>query len=266
MIRAFIRKDLPGRAGFSAAAAAALLALVAPADSQEPGTGPDGLDAFIGEYRHSTVTLAGKSRRSVATIARRGEGFVIAWQEDEGNLFGGIGLSLDGVFGAAYTEALSGQFRGSFVVAYRIAGGRLEGVRMSHGDGQPSVRETLQGPPGLGGRYDIVQGDDGAAGHLEIARRGDTYQMSWHMADGTYDGAGLRIGDVLIAGFARGFAPAIVAYCADAHVLTGLATYGHSGIVTPDRLVQSGTDGNAAEPSQRCRDAIARWNPSLAGQ
>ena len=256
-------------AGLRALVAAVLLAAA-------PRASGDGLDAadsaataapdaLIGDYRHSTLTLAGKARRSVATIARRGDGYAIAWQEDEGNLFGGIGLSLDGVFGAAYTEALSGEFRGSFVAAYRIAGGTLEGGRLSHGAPQQLVRETLQGPPGLAGRYDIVGADSLVAGSVEITRQGDTYQMIWHALDQTYEGVGLRIGDVLIAGFARGFAPALVAYCADAHVLTGLATYGHSGTVTPDRLVQAGTDGNtaAAEPSTRCRAAIDKWNPSL---
>ncbi|HNB25374.1 MAG TPA: hypothetical protein PLR41_00305 [Alphaproteobacteria bacterium] len=244
---------------------AALGAMLPAAPARPEGSLADSPDTLVGEYRHSTLTLAGQARRSVATIARRGEGFAIAWQEDEGNLFGGIGLSLDGVFGAAYTEALSGEFRGSFVAAYRIAGGTLEGVRLPHGAPQPLVRERLQGAPGLQGRYDIVGGDGGSPGSVEITRQGDTYQMIWQAPDQTYEGVGLRIGDVLVAGFARGFAPALVAYCADAHVLTGLATYGHAGTVTPDRLVQAGTDGNtaAAEPSTRCRAAIDKWNPSL---
>ncbi len=247
----------------------ALGATLPAAPARPEGSLADSPDALIGDYRHSTLTLAGKARRSVATIARRGEGFAIAWQEDEGNLFGGIGLSLDGVFGAAYTEALSGEFRGSFVAAYRIAGGTLEGVRLPHGAPQPLVREMLRGAPGLEGRYDIVGGEGGdlveGAGSLEITHQGDTYQLVWRAPDQIYEGVGLRIGDVLIAGFARGFAPALVAYCADAHVLTGLATYGHSGTVTPDRLVRAGTDGNsaAAEPSTRCRAAIDKWNPSL---
>lgn len=233
---------------------------VASARSEDiPAVSPDTL---IGEYRHSTVTLSGKARNSVATIARRGEGFAIAWQEDEGNLFGGIGLSLDGVFGAAYTEALSGTFRGSGIVAYRIAGGRLEGIRLPYGDGKRLLREALAGPADLNGRFDVVEG---AAGFVEIARRGDAYEMTWQMAEQVYEGVGLRVGDVLIAGYARGFAPAVVAYCVDPHVLTGLATYGHSGTVTPDRLVPAGIDGNGddATPSEHCRSAIAAWNPSL---
>lgn len=261
-------------AGLRALVAAVLLAAPPRAFGDGPSTAdpdmsnspaPAARDTLVGEYRHSTLTLAGKVRRSVATIARRGDGFAIAWQEDEGNLFGGIGLSLDGVFGAAYTEALSGEFRGSFVAAYRIAGGTLEGGRLPHGAPQQLVRETLRGGPGLAGRYDIVGGDGASAGSVEIARLGDTYQMVWRAPDQTYEGVGLRIGDVLIAGFARDFAPALVAYCADPHVLTGLATYGHSGTVTPDRLVQAGTDGNtaAAQPSTRCRTAIGKWNPSL---
>ncbi len=243
-------------------ALAALVAALPATPALPEGSLADQPDSLVGDYRHSTVTLSGKARRSVATITRHGDGFAIAWQEDEGNLFGGIGLSLDGVFGAAYTEALNGVFRGSFVAAYRIDGGKLEGVRLGR---ERMARETLLGPPGLSGRYDIQHSESGATGHLEIARRGDTYQITWHAADETFDGAGLRVGDVLIAGFARGFAPAIVAYCADAHVLTGLATYGHSGTVTPDRLVQSGTEGNAidAMPSERCRNAIETWNPTL---
>lgn len=246
-------------------ALAALITALPAAPALPEGGLADSPDALIGEYRHSTVTLSGKARRSVATITRHGDGFAIAWQEDEGNLFGGIGLSLEGVFGAAYTEALNGVFRGSFVAAYRIDGGTLEGLRMARGGREQIARETLQGAPGLEGRYDILRSDAGAAGHIEIARQGDTYQITWHTAEETYDGAGLRVGDVLIAGFARGFAPAIVAYCADAHVLTGLATYGHSGTVTPDRLVQSGMDGDASDamPSERCRNAIETWNPSL---
>src|SRR5919109_139717 len=89
----------------------------------DESSAPAGAATLVGEYRHSTVTPAGKVRRSVATIAARGAGLSVAWEEDEGNLFGGIGVSLDGVFGAAYTEALDGSFRGAGVLAYRITGG-----------------------------------------------------------------------------------------------------------------------------------------------
>lgn len=241
-----------------------------------PGAGtadeaPGAANGLAGEYRHSAAASAGKTRRSVATISERAAGLGIAWQEDEGNLFGGIGVRLDGVFGAAYTEALNGAFRGSGVVAYRIQDGTLEGLRLPAGAGQ-FIAETLQGPPVLAGRYDIVRSVDAGgatyhSGYVEIERRGDTYQMTWFTPERSFEGVGLRIGDVLVAGYAKGFAPGLVAYCIDGAVLTGVSTYGHSGTIGADRLLRAGTDGNdaAAQPSDDCRAAIDQWNPSLRG-
>ena len=247
---------------------------------QASGDGPDAAGdaaavaarkALVGEYRHSAVSPAGKTRRSVATIAARGAGLSVMWEEDEGNLFGGIGVSLDGVFGAAYTEALDGSFRGEGVLAYRIQGGTLDGVRLPYesADGV-LVHETLQGSPMLEGRYDIARsldarGETYHSGYVEIVHLGDTYQMTWYTPERSHEGVGLRIGDVLVAGYARGFAPGVIAYCADADLLTGIATYGHTGKIGEDRMKRANA-GNAkanAEPSDHCRDAIAKWNPSL---
>lgn len=227
-------------------------------------------NALVGEYRHSTVTPAGKTRRSVATIASRGAGLSIMWEEDEGNLFGGIGVSLDGVFGAAYTEALDGSFRGAGVLAYRIQGGTLDGVRLPRdsADGE-LIRETLDGPPTLDGRYVIVRSVDthGAtyhSGYVEIVRRGDTYQMTWYTPAHSYDGVGLRVGDVLVAGYARGFAPGLIAYCADQGLLTGVGTYGQVGTVGADSMKRVNAGKSVSvEPSAHCRDAVDKWNPSL---
>jgi hypothetical protein len=256
-----------------ALAAIAISFLAAQASSDEPGASgaPAGTAALVGEYRHSTVTPAGKVRRSVATIAVRGAGLSVAWEEDEGNLFGGIGVSLDGVFGAAYTEALDGSFRGAGVLAYRIQGGTLEGVRLpsDSADGM-LIQETLEGSPALEGRYAIARSLDahGAtyhSGYVKIVRRGDTYQMTWYTPLHSYDGVGLRVGDVLVAGYARGFAPGLIAYCADRGLLTGVGTYGQVGTVGADRMtrVNGGTSGAGVEPSAHCRAAIETWNPSL---
>ena len=257
---------LCGRAGLRIMAAALVLAADAGMADEEPGA-PNG--ALTGEYRHSAAAHAGKIRRSVATISAREAGLSIAWQEDEGNLFGGIGLRIDSVFGAAYTEALNGAFRGSGVLAYRIQDGTLEGLRLPAGSGQ-IVEETLQGSPALEGRYDIVRSlaADGTtyhSGHVEIEHRGDTYQMTWFTPERSFEGVGLRIGDVLVAGYAKGFAPGLVAYCIDGDVLTGISTYGHSGTIGADRLLRAGTDGSdaSAQPSDYCRAAIDTWNPSL---
>lgn len=261
------------RACFRGLTAIAALAITARASGDGPDLATADRDSLVGEYRHSAISNAGKTRRSVATIAARGAGLSLAWQEDEGNLFGGIGISLDGVLGAAYTEALNGAFRGSGVVAYRIKDGTLEGVRLPYAaaDGQ-LVQETLQGSPALAGRYAIVRSIDGDgatyhSGYVEIEHRGDTYQMIWYTPERSYEGVGLRIGDVLVAGYAKGFAPGILAYCADRNVLTGIATYGHVGTIRADRMTRGGTDSDSAdaEPSAHCRDAIAKWNPSLTG-
>jgi len=226
---------------------------------------------LVGEYRHSTVTPAGKVRRSVATIVAHGAGLSVAWEEDEGNLFGGLGLGLDDVFGAAYTEALDGSFRGAGVLAYRIHGGTLEGVRLPSDSADGAlIQETLEGSPALEGRYAIARSLDarGAtyhSGYVEIVRRGDTYQMTWYTPQHSYDGVGLRVGDVLVAGYARGFAPGLIAYCADQGLLTGVVTYGQVGTVGADRMtrVNDSRSKPSAEPSAHCRAAVEKWNPSL---
>ena len=228
-------------------------------------------DALVGQYRHSSVFVAGETRRSVASIARRGSGYSIVWEEDDGNLFGGVGIVLDGVLGAAYTEALNGSFRGKGVLAYRISGGTLDGVRLpSDAPKGLLIQETLEGSPALEGRYAIARSLDADgrayhAGYVEIVRRGDTYQMTWFTPARSYEGVGLRVGDVLVASYGNGFAPGIIAYCADEGLLTGVGTYGHVGTVGADRMVRANNGGSAAgpEPSARCRDAIERWNPSL---
>jgi hypothetical protein len=224
--------------------------------------------ALAGQYRHSMVIAAGKSRHSVATIAPRGDGFSIAWEEDDGNLFGGIAVAVDGVLGAAYTEALNGSYRGKGVLAYRISGGTLDGVRLPS-DSATLVQETLEGPPALEGRYAIARSLDADgrpyhAGFVEIVRQGDTYQMTWFTPERSYEGVGLRVGDVLVASYGNGFAPGIIAYCADEGLLTGVGTYGHVGTVGADLMIRVHEDGAgpSGETSPRCREAIERWNPS----
>ncbi len=255
------------RWAFAAAATLSVVGNVS-GDSAEPGTN-GAADALVGQYRHSTVFTAGKTRHSVATIALRGAGFSIAWEEDDGNLFGGIAVAVDGVLGAAYTEALNGSYRGKGVLAYRISSGRLDGVRMPS-DSATLIQETLEGPPALEGRYAIARSLDSEGhtyhtGFVEIVRQGDTYQMTWCTPARSYEGVGLRVGNVLVASYGSGFAPGIIAYCADEGLLTGVGTYGHVGTVGADRMIRVNERGGASglETSPRCRDAIERWNPSL---
>jgi hypothetical protein len=249
-----------------ALAASVLLPVAGDAAGDSPAGTADRA-ALVGQYRHSTVFAAGNTRRSVATIAPRGEGFSIAWEEDDGNLFGGVAVAVDGILGAAYTEALNGAYRGKGVLAYRISGGTLDGVRLPS-DGAELIQETLEGSPALEGRYAIArsQGADGRtyhSGFVEIVRQGDTYQMTWYTPARSYEGVGLRVGDVLVASYGDGFAPGVIAYCADQGLLTGVGTYGHIGTVGADHMIRANAGGASAETSQRCRDAIDRWNPSL---
>ena len=263
-----------GRHGWlkRALAAAAILSIAGNVSGDNPPSGttaPADHNALVGQYRHSTVFTAGKIRRSVAIIASRRAGFSIAWEEDDGNLFGGIAVAIDGVVGAAYTEALNGAYRGKGVLAYRISGGMLDGVRLPSDAAEGTlIQETLEGPAALEGRYAIVRSldPDGRtyhSGFVEIVRHGDTYQMTWYTPTRSYEGVGLRVGDVLVASYGNGFAPGIIAYCADEGLLTGVGTYGHVGTVGADLMIRVNAGGTGGETSQRCRDAIERWNPSL---
>jgi hypothetical protein len=264
-----------GWRGWALAAAAALLvAADASGDGSDAPAGAAELvdrDALIGQYRHSMAFVSGKIRHSVATIAARGAGFSVAWEEDEGNLFGGIAVRLDGVLGAAYTEALNGSYRGQGVLAYRISGGTLDGVRLPADSADGAlILEKLEGSPTLEGRYTIARSLDAGgrthhSGYVDIVRDGDTYQMTWYTPARSYEGVGLRVGDVLVASYGNGFAPGIIAYCADEGLLTGVGTYGHVGTVGADSMIRVGNGGapTGAEASTRCRDAIDRWNPSL---
>lgn len=252
-----------------ALAAAAVLSVAGDVSGDGPKSGPTGSITLAGQYRHSTVFMAGQMRHSVATIAPRAAGFSVSWEEDDGNLFGGVAVAIDGILGAAYTEALNGSYRGEGVLAYRISGGTLDGVRLPAGSAT-LIQETLEGPPVLEGRYAIARSldADGRAHHsgfVEIVRRGDTYQMTWYTPARSYEGVGLRVGDVLVASYGNGFAPGIIAYCADEGLLSGVGTYGHVGTIGADRMVRADNGGSAdgAKPSLRCREAVERWNPSL---
>src|SRR5687767_6623946 len=59
------------------------VALSVVAGTAGDSSGSDALDSLVGQYRHSSVFTAGETRRSVASIARRGSGFSIAWEEDD---------------------------------------------------------------------------------------------------------------------------------------------------------------------------------------
>jgi hypothetical protein len=102
----------------------------------------------------------------------------------------------------------------------------------------------LRGSPGLAGQYEIVHGEspDGAtySGTVQMARQGRIHDMRWYLPDLAYVGRGIRVGDLLVVGYARGKAPGIVAYCMTSENGNGVWSYGEARGLGKEVISRSG--------------------------
>ena len=202
---------------------------------------------LAGTYDAAGKTAEGTAYSGQVRIDPKGKGFRLAWVLDSGERYRGLGLRLDGILGSAYwpdDEA----FEGAGIVVYRIDGGLLEGIWMPHGGPSDLLgEEALLGPASLDGRFDIVLGFNPGGrsqytGHVEIERRGETYHFHWYTPVDSYLGNGIRIGNIMVVGYALGRAPGTVAYCVRGAELDGLWAYGTSSRLGREVLhPQSGT-------------------------
>jgi hypothetical protein len=199
-----------------------------------------------GDYDVAGRTLHGRAYTGEVRIAPHGKGYAIAWRLDEGDTYRGMALKVDNVLGAVYWSERD-DFRGRGLVVYRIVEGGLEGIWLPvDADGRATGRENLKGSPDLTGDYEITLGEnpDGLTnydGHVHMERHGDVVQLAWYTPQLSYVGNGVRIGDLLVVGYALQRAPGTIGYCVERSGLHGFWTYGDEAALAHEMLKRHAT-------------------------
>jgi hypothetical protein len=204
-----------------------------------------------GDYDAQGRSAQGQAYQGAVRIAPLGQGYGIAWRLAGGDTYRGVALKVDSVLGAVYWSDRQ-RLDGVGIVLYRIDGGELQGLWMpARADATVIGRENLKGSPDLAGRYQITLGENpdnmtNYDGHVEIARQGDTYRLEWFTPDLSAVGNGIRLGDILVVGYAVGQAPGTVGYCVTEMGLLGLWSFGQETALGKEVLRRQGV---SAAPS-----------------
>jgi len=227
---------------------------------------------LAGTYHAEGKTSDGRAYGGQVGIEPNGKGVRLAWVLDGGDSYRGVGLRIDNVLGSAYWSDAE-RFNGPGVAAYRIDGGKLHGNWLAYGGPEGLVgREELSGPASLEGRFEIVLGEnpDGTPyhGHVNIKRRGDTFLFHWYAPGSSYVGNGIRIGDVMVVGYAQGRAPGTIAYCVRDGGLDGVWAYGGDARLGRETLRRQPDAGPAEQgdgSGSDCRGTVAmQWPPDMS--
>lgn len=220
---------------------------------------------LAGVYHAEGKTADGAAYGGQVGIEPDGKGVRLAWVLDRGDSYQGLGLQIDNVLGGAYW-AEGDRFNDPGIVVYRIAGGKLQGTWLPYGGPEGLVgREELVGPDSLEGRFEIALGENPGGGsfyhgHVNIERHGDTFLFRWYSPRISYVGNGIRIGDIMVVGYAQGRAPGTVAYCIHEGSLVGVWAYGGDarlGRETLRRQSEVGPADQGAGTGSECRGTIA---------
>lgn len=177
------------------------------------GRAPGDASALAGSYAIGEgVDPSGASYSGTVRIESAGAVDHVFWTTGAGVRHEGVGLVLGDTFAVGW-----GSGSGYGVVAYRIHGGVLEGTWATAGSQGETGREKLEGPPGLDGRYDIIDGKspNGASygGTVDIDPEGEVLAMRWEVGGGSYVGVGVRHGSLLVAAWGpKSVVGGVVAY------------------------------------------------------
>ena len=198
-----------------------------------------------GDYDAQGKSAQGQAYQGAVRIAPLGQGYGIAWRLAGGDTYRGVALKVDDVLGAVYWSDRQ-QLQGLGIVMYRIDGGELQGLWMpARTDASIIGRENLSGSPDLAGRYRITLGENpdnmtNYDGQVEITRQGDAYHVEWFTPDLSAVGNGVRLGDILVVGYAAGQAPGTVGYCVTPTGLLGAWTFGEATALGKEVLRRQG--------------------------
>ena len=226
-----------------------------------------------GGYRVERTSADGATQAGKALVAPSGRAFALEWDLEDGGRYRGLGLQVDDVLGAVFWPQEE-KFEGLGIVLYRIDGGRMQGVWMpTGGSNVPPGRENLIGAPGLEGRFDVTLGENPGGrsnyrGHVVIERRGEIYYFHWYTPTDSYVGNGVRIGNIMVVGYALGRAPGTVAYCLRGNRLDGLWSYAaetRTGreLLRPPGEAPVGKPGVATAGKAECAGTIAAIRSSV---
>lgn len=226
-----------------------------------------------GGYRVERFAADGSILGGAAQVGPTGRGFALEWVLDGGQRYQGLGLEVDGVLGAVFWPGEE-RFDGLGIVVYRIDGGRMEGIWMPLGGSRvPPGREHLVGPPSLEGRFEIALGEnpDGRSyyrGHVMIERRGDIHFFHWFTPTDAYVGNGVRMGNIMVVGYALGRAPGTIVYCMRGDRMDGLWSYAEETrigreLLRPPGEAAAGRPGPAIG-ADGCAAVIAAKQPAAA--
>ena len=243
--------------------AAILLFAVAagPASAESP---------LAGSYKAEGKTAEGLAYGGQVEIVPQGRGARLAWTLDRGAGYSGRAFQIDDVLGSVYWSETE-HFNDPGIVIYRIDGGKLQGMWMPQG-GPNNVlgREDLLGPASLEGRFQIILGEHPGGrthytGYVDVDRRGDTYYFHWYAPNDSYVGNGIRLGNIMVVGYAIGRAPGTAAYCIRGGDLVGAWAYGQDprlGRETLHRRAEITAPAPSESAGSNCMSTIAmEWQP-----
>lgn len=224
-----------------------------------------------GGYRVERISADGATQAGAALVAPSGRAFALEWNLEDGGRYRGLGLQVDDVLGAVFWPQEE-RFEGLGIVVYRIDGGRMQGVWMPTGGSNiPPGREDLIGSPSLEGRFDVTVGENPGGrsnyrGHVMIERRGEIYYFHWYTPTDSYVGNGVRMGNIMVVGYALGRAPGTVAYCLRGDRMDGLWSYAaetRTGreLLRPPGGSNSDNSGAATAGTGDCAATIAAGPP-----
>ncbi|MGH9901760.1 MAG: hypothetical protein ACRD68_08125, partial [Pyrinomonadaceae bacterium] len=128
--------------------------------------------------------------------------WAVEWALAGSDSYKGIGIQLDDTLGVAWGAGTYG------VAVYRIGKGKLDGFWTSVDEkGALGTEDSvLEGTDDLNGVYKITRGTSATGGRrysgtMTVKPRGEVYAVRWALARESFDGVGVRQGDVFVVGW-----------------------------------------------------------------
>jgi hypothetical protein len=210
--------------------------------------GPPATDSLpplqlVARYDFSSL-WKGSTTKGDVLLTQHGSAYTILWTAEDGEMRSGVALQADGVLGSATLRfpppyAKPGDMLG--IGIYRIAGGRLTGVKVEGVDLRRRT-ETLQGPPSLNGRYEITASEPGArTGYVKITPTGASYLLAWIGQHPMPTGVGIVVGDALVVAYSTTVLPAAHVFCQAGAEIRGVAATGAQSTLGHVTLTPAGS-------------------------